>query len=188
MLKVVALLLPLSLDTFAVAAAIGMAGAGGGRWWRLRLGLLFAAFEGGMPLLGLLAGAGLGRALGGVADYAAIAALALLGLYMLRGGEGDEEGRARRLARTHGAALLGLGLSVSLDELAMGFTLGLLQVPLVPAIALVAGQAFVASQVGLALGGRVGESVREVAERGAAVVLLGLAALLLAGRLLGWSL
>ena len=187
MIKLVALLLPLCLDTFAVAAAIGMAeSASAGR--RVRLGLLFAAFEGGMPLLGLLAGAGLGQALGGVAEYVAIAALAGIGVYMLRGGEEDEESRARLLGRTHGVAMLGLGVSISLDELAMGFTLGLLKVPIVPAIALVAGQAFVASQVGLALGGRVGEAVREGAERLAGAVLLGLAGLLLLARLLGLSL
>lgn len=189
MLKVVLLVFPLCLDTFGVAAAIGVAEGGLERRARLRLALLFAAFEGGMPLLGLLAGAGLGRALGDVADYVAIAALAGLGLYMLRGGEAEvEEGRARLLARTHGAAVLGLGVSVSLDELAMGFSLGLLHVPLLPAVTLIAVQAFAATQLGLALGSRVGESVREGAERVAAMALLALAALLLAGRLLHWSL
>ncbi len=182
MLSLVALVLPLCLDTFAISAAIGMADSAASRAQRLRLGLLFAAFEGGAPLVGLLAGAGLGRVLGGVADYLAIAALATLGGYMLLAGDEAEEERARLLARTHGAAVIGIGLSASLDELAIGFTLGLLRAPVLPAVLLIAAQAFIVSQVGLRVGAHVGERVREGAERLAALVLIALAALLLIAR------
>ncbi len=185
MLRFAALILPLSLDTFAVAASLGVAGLSGGE--RLRLGALFAVFEGGMPLVGLLVGAGLGRLVGGVADYLAIAALLGLGLYMLRSDDEAEERRVTMFARARGVAMLGLGLSVSLDELAIGFTIGLLRVPLVPAVVLIAAQAFVVSQLGFALGGRLAERVRENAERLAAAVLILLAALLLASKLLGFS-
>jgi manganese efflux pump family protein len=185
MLRFAALVLPLSLDTFAIAASLGMSGLTRGR--RLRLGVLFAIFEGGMPLIGLLAGATLGRAIGGVADYVAIAALLGVGVYMLRSDDEAEERRLAMFARARGAAILGLGLSVSLDELAIGFTIGLLRVPLVPAVLFIAIQAFVASQLGFALGGRVGERVRENAERLAGLVLIALAAVLLASKLLGFG-
>jgi putative Mn2+ efflux pump MntP len=91
------------------------------------------------------------------------------------------------LLRTGGLAVVGLGLSISLDELAIGFTLGLLNVPVVPAIALIAAQAFVVSQVGFALGGRIGVATREGAERLAGAVLILIAAVLLVGRILGHS-
>jgi len=61
--KLLALILPLGLDTFAVAAALGMVGVPPQR--RLRISVLFTAFEAGMPLIGLALGAPLGRALGG---------------------------------------------------------------------------------------------------------------------------
>jgi len=185
MIRFAALILPLSLDTFAVAASLGVAGLT--RNERVRLSVLFTIFEGGMPLIGLLAGATLGRLVGGVADYVAIAALVGVGVYMLRS---DDEAEARRVAlfaRARGAALIGLGLSVSLDELAIGFTIGLLRVPLIPVVAFIAIQAFVVSQLGFALGGRIGERWRENAERLAGVVLIALAALLLASKLLGLS-
>jgi manganese efflux pump family protein len=185
LVKFVALILPLSLDTFAVCASLGIARLSRGD--RLRLGALFAAFEGGMPLIGLVAGAALGKAIGGVADYVAIAALAGVGLYMLRSGGEAEEQRVELFARARGAAILGLGLSVSLDELAIGFTIGLLGVPLIPAIVFIAIQAFAVSQLGLALGGRVAENVRDNAERLAGVVLVALAAVLIASRLMGFS-
>jgi manganese efflux pump family protein len=99
----------------------------------------------------------------------------------------DEEGEEERLAllgRTHGVAVLGLGLSISLDELAIGFTLGLLQLPVVLVLVWIAVQAFVVAQVGLRLGAHVGEAVREGAERLAGVVLVALGIVLLIEKLI----
>jgi len=179
--RTLALILPLSLDTFAIAAALGITRLSGSQ--RVRFSLLFAAFEGGMPVIGLLIGAGLGQAIGGWSEYLAIAALAGVGAYMLFGRDEDEE-RVRKLAATRGPAVIGLGLSVSLDELAIGFSLGLLNVPIIPAIVLIAAQAFIVSRVGFALGGKVGEATREGAERLAGAVLLVIAGALLVARIL----
>jgi putative Mn2+ efflux pump MntP len=182
--RVIALILPLCLDTFAVAAALGMTRPT--RAQRIRFSLLFAAFEGGMPVIGLLVGAGLGRVIGDWSEYVAIAALVGLGAYMLWVRKDDEE-RVRKLAASRGPAVIALGLSVSLDELAIGFSLGLLNVPIVPAIVLIAAQALVVSQVGFALGSRVGAAAREGAERLAGAVLIVIAGALLVGRILGAS-
>lgn len=57
--KLIALVIPLGLDTFAVAAALGVSRVTPRR--RVQLSLLFPAFEGGMPLVGLALGAPLGR-------------------------------------------------------------------------------------------------------------------------------
>jgi putative Mn2+ efflux pump MntP len=68
---------------------------------------------------------------------------------------------------------------VSLDELAIWFALGLARVPIVPALVLIAAQAFVVSQVGFSLGHCIGDRVREGAERLAGVALIAIAGLLL---------
>ena len=182
MLRLLALVLPLALDTFAVAATIGAGRPAARERWRV--GLIFAAFEGGSPIVGLLAGAGAGRLIGGAADLLAIAILAGVGAFMVVEGGDDEGPRAARLSRTRGMALIALGISVSLDELALGFGLGLLvRVPVILALGLIALQAFLVSQLGLALGHRVGRRLRESAERAAGVALLLLAALFLLARL-----
>jgi putative Mn2+ efflux pump MntP len=109
-----------------------------------------------------------------------------LGAYMLWARDDTaDEGRVRKLAATRGPAVIALGLSVSLDELAIGFSLGLLNVPIIPAIVLIAAQAFVVSQVGFALGTRIGEATREGAERLAGAVLIVIAGALLVGKILG---
>lgn len=174
MLKLIALVIPLGLDTFAIAAALGIAGLP--RNQRMRISALFMVFEGGMPLVGLFAGQLVSEVVGKYADFAAAAVLIVLGVFMLLSRDEDEEKKADLLLRTRGLAVLGLGLSISLDELAIGFTLGLIKAPVPIAVVLIAAQAFVVAQVGFRLGERVGESFREVAERvaGGVLVLLGL--------------
>jgi len=137
-----------------------------------------------MPVAGLLVGVGLGRVIGGFSEYVAIAALAGLGFYMLFGRDENDQ-RVQKLVASTGMAMIVLGLSVSLDELAIGFSLGLLNVPIVPAIVLIAAQAFIVSQVGFAIGGKVGEATREGAERLAGAVLIVIAGALLVAKILG---
>src|SRR5579859_1665995 len=140
--KLLGLVLPLGLDTFAVAAALAIARLPAGD--RLRVSVLFTTFEAGMPVVGLLIGAAVGQAAGAVASDVAIAALVALGGYMLwPRAEDEEEERLALLAKTRGTAVVGLGLSISMDELAIGFTLGLLRLPLALVLIWIAGQAFV---------------------------------------------
>jgi manganese efflux pump family protein len=162
-LKLIALVLPLGLDTFAVAAALGMTGLPARE--RVRVSLLFTAFEGAMPLVGLALGAPLGRAIGSSADYIAIAVLIGFGLYTLLGHEHDEAQEVASVFDRGPLAALALGLSISIDELAIGFTLGLLRVPVLAVIIVIAVQAFVLAQLGLRLGSRLSERARESTDR-----------------------
>lgn len=176
-MRLLLFVLPLGLDTFAVAAALGIRGLP--RNERLRVSALMAGFELAMPIVGLLIGRGLGTAIGAAADYVAAAALLGLGGWMLLSADDEEAESVDALTRTGGLALIGLGLSISLDELAIGFTIGLVHVSIVLAVILIGVQAFVASQLGLRLGTRLGENVRAWAERLAAAALIGLGALIL---------
>jgi manganese efflux pump family protein len=175
MLKLLAFVLPLGIDSFAVAAAIGAAQATTA-WQRLRISLLFVVFEGGMPLIGLGLGAALAHGIGQIADYVAAAAVIGIGGWMLFADDEDEEEKAARITTSRGLALIGLGISISLDELAIGFSIGLSRLPVIAVIAAIALQAFIAAQLGLALGAKIAELWRERAERlaGVALILLGI--------------
>ena len=92
-----------------------------------------------------------------------------------------EVAKARRLANARGLALIGLALSISLDELAIGFSLGLgadLTIP-TAMIAVIAIQTLVVSQLGLSLGVRISERLRECIERLAGPILIFLGVYLL---------
>jgi putative Mn2+ efflux pump MntP len=173
--KLIGLIVPLGLDTFAVAAALGISGLQ--RRDRMRVSLVFMAFEMGMPVVGFFLGEVVGRAVGEAADYLAIAILIGLGVFMLRPrGDAQEEAKLRLLQRTRGLAVIALGVSISLDELAIGFTLGLLKLPVALVIVLIGAQTFLVTQLGIRLGQRLGERIREGAERlaGAAFGILGI--------------
>jgi manganese efflux pump family protein len=183
MLKLLAFVLPLGLDSFAVAAALG-ASQVSTVWQRLRISLVFVIFEGGMPLIGLALGSALARGIGHIADYLAAAAVIGIGVWMVLAGDEDEEDKAGRIMTSRGLALVGLGISISLDELAIGFGIGLERLPVGAVIAAIALQAFVAAQLGLAIGARIAERWRERAERAAGIALILLGAYLIAQQLI----
>jgi putative Mn2+ efflux pump MntP len=182
-LKLLAFVLPLGLDSFAVAAAIGAMQVTTG-WQRLRISLVFVIFEGGMPLIGLGLGTVLAHGIGQVADYLAGAAVIVIGAWMLLAGDKDEDEKASRLTSSRGLALIGIGISISLDELAIGFGIGLVRLPVSAVIAAIALQAFVAAQLGLAIGAKIAERWRERAERVAGIALILLGAYLIAQQLI----
>lgn len=170
-LKLLAFVLPLGVDSFAMAAALGTQRPTRRQRWRLSL--LFVAFEGGMPLIGLAIGAPLATAVGSTADYVAGGVLVAVGLWMVFADESEDETSSRIVGAGVWSALA-LGAAISLDELAIGFTLGLARLPVVPVIVAIALQALVASQLGFRLGAYVSEAWREWAERLAGIVLAAL--------------
>jgi putative Mn2+ efflux pump MntP len=179
-LKVAALVVPLGLDTFGVALALGIAGLP--RKHRLRVSLLFASFEAAMPVIGVALGAPLGRAIGSVADYFAAVLIVSLGVYMLLV-QSDEEDRLLSLTQRGMLGAAALGVSISLDELAIGFSAGLLRLPIPATVIAIGAQAVIVTQIGLRLGVRAGEALREVTEKLAGTALIALGAILLTTRL-----
>jgi manganese efflux pump family protein len=180
-LKTVALVASLGLDTFAVAVGLGLSGLTGRE--RVRFGVAFAAAEGVMPLVGFGVGQVIAGAASSVAPFVAVALLLAVGLYTVR--EGLEEEGEREYQPVGVIRLLVTAFSVSMDELAVGFSLGLLHVPIGPAVVLIAAQAFVLTLVGTAIGKRVGERFARRAELLSGVVLSVLAVGLLAEKVLG---
>lgn len=190
-LRLVLFALPLGLDTFALSTVLGVTPMPVRT--RARLALTFAAAEGVMPALGLLVGLPLGNAIGGWSEYLAGVLIAAVGIWMWRkendddddddddgaGDKRDTSGEKLRIARAAAAtgwAALGLALSVSLDEFAVGFSFGILGFPLLPALLIIALQALLVSLLGQWVGRHAGERLGERAERlaGPALCLLGL--------------
>jgi putative Mn2+ efflux pump MntP len=182
-LKLIAFVLPLGLDTFAVALTLGIAGLPARA--RTRIAVLFAGFEAAMPLIGVALGTPLGPAIGSAAAYIAAALVVALGAYMLLSRDNDEGERLLSMTRRGLYGALALGVSISLDELAIGFSAGLLRLPLTALVIAIAAQAIIVTQIGVRLGRRVGERWRESAERIAAIALITLGVVLVASTLSG---
>ncbi|PWI05726.1 hypothetical protein DIZ27_37500 [Streptomyces sp. NWU339] len=110
----------LSLDNFRVSIALGTVPFGLKR--AVQVALTFGLWDAIMPLVGLLVGRRIGEAVGGVADLVGAAALGGYGLYLvisaLRNPEPEELDQPW--------ALFGIPLTLSLDNLFAGASLGLL--------------------------------------------------------------
>jgi manganese efflux pump family protein len=176
-LTIIALVLPLATDTFVLSTALRVAGLE--KRERFRTSLVLTGFEAGMPVVGFLVGAALGSIIGRSADYFAAVVFAVTGAWMLwpRGSDEVEEQNVRLLESARGWAILVLGLSISLDELAIGFGVGLLGLPLILLVSLIAVQAFIAAQLGMRLGSRIAEKARGAGEQFAGALLVLAAAI-----------
>ena len=168
----IVVVLSLGMDTLLISISLGtVQGVKINRW---RLGLTFASAEAVMPLLGLEIGQALGSLLGDWTSLAGGAALLIIGSWMARFKREEEDKQlSHKLA---GWVLVATALSVSVDELAVGFTLGLVGVPIALTVVLIALQAFLFTVLGLTFGAKLKPHLEEGAERGAgiALVLLGL--------------
>lgn len=175
MIPAVVLFVSLGFDTLAVAIGLGLSGLPRSRW--PKVGLTFALFEGLMPVIGLFIGRYLSVAVGAVAEYVAALVLIFLGGKAIKEALADDEEADSPLQ--DGKSLILSGLSVSLDELAVGFSLGVLHVAVGLALGYIAVQAFALTFIGLSLGQRMGKHFGERAElmSGLVLVLLGLALL-----------
>jgi putative Mn2+ efflux pump MntP len=183
---IIAVVLPLALDTFVLGTALGVAGIM--QRERLRVSLVLSGFEAGMPLVGFLVGAGLGSVISQFADYVAALVLVAAGAWVLKPGahrDEDEEQRLKLLHSARGWAIVVLGLSISLDELAIGFGVGLLRLPLLLLVVLIAVQGLFAAQLGMRLGSRIAERARESAEKAAGLLLIAAAALVVIEKVTG---
>ncbi len=170
--RLLAIVLSLGLDTFAVSVGLGLGGPVPLRR-RLTVALAFATAEAAMPLIGVLGGLLLGRLIGVWGNVVAGLVLVLLGIHMLREG-GDDDGDG-----LPGRNLFVAALSISTDEIAAGLSLGALGLPVGLTSLMVGLQAFVLTLLGVAVGRAVGQAIREGAERLGAIVLMGLGVLIL---------
>jgi putative Mn2+ efflux pump MntP len=170
------------MSNFGAAIAIGVSGVDART--RLRVGLIFGAFEAGMPVLGLIIGDQLAAPLGHAARWLGAALLIAVGGYALiaatragrasRGGPAHQSGEAVRpaicLAGT--GRLLLSGLALSMDNLAVGFALGTYRTSIVAGAIIIGAVSVALSLLGLELGARIGAAVGERGEQLAGLVLI----------------
>lgn len=170
----------LAMDAFAVALTQGARfrpDLRGG----LAIAATFGVFQAIMPLAGWAIGTVALAYVEAVDHWIAFGLLTFLGVRMLGGHVGEEEG-TRALT---GRALLLAGLATSIDALAAGITLPALGVPPLLAVALIGLVTAAMSGAGVLLGRRAGENWGAWAERAGGVILIGLGLNIL-GQHMGW--
>ena len=158
--------------------AIGVAGVDART--RLQVGLVFGAFESGMPIVGLVIGAQFAGTLGHAARWIGAGLLIAAGAYGL---VSSLRGSPAALTSARRWRLIVAGFALSLDNLVIGFSLGAYHTPIVVGALVIGGVSVAMSLVGLEIGARAGRVAGERGEQVAGVLLMSVGVALGAGAL-----
>ncbi len=139
-----------------------------------------------MPLVGLILGYFVGARFESIATIAGGVVLLGVAAYVFKEFlDDDDESEAMSFDSVRGAMLAGVG--ISLDELAIGFPMGTIGVPIALTLAAIAAQAFTVTFIGIAIGKKIGEAfgkrAGKIATLAAAVCFGALGAYLIAQRI-----
>jgi manganese efflux pump family protein len=189
MLALLAVAASLGLTNFGAAVGIGLSGVDART--RLRVGLVFGAFETAMPIIGLVIGSQTAAPLGHDARWVAAGLLVALGIYglvissrgyrptgqQLRGSGPPAPERHPDSDHSAGPGLTRLviaGLALSMDNLVVGFALGTYHTSVVIGAVIIGAVSVALSLIGLELGARMAGWVGRRGEQLAALVLIAL--------------
>jgi len=171
--RIVAFVLPLGLDTLAIAIALGLQGH-----HSLRPAILFVIFETTMPLIGIVIGTVVGLWFETPAAYLAGLILLAVGVHTVREAR-HRENEVQRFALLSPRGIILAGLGISMDEIAIGFPLGALRLPIAAVLGAIAIQTFLVTIGGILIGRKISQRLGKQTSRfagiaaGAAFLLLG---------------
>ncbi|MDE2157240.1 MAG: manganese efflux pump MntP family protein [Xanthomonadaceae bacterium] len=176
------LLLGLAMSTDAFAAAVGK-GAAMGRprlGQALRVGLIFGIIEAITPVVGWLLGKGASRYVEAWDHWIAFGLLLALGLHMAWNGFKPDSGEPGNEAGKHGLAGHAVtGLSTSIDALAVGVGLAIVDTPIAVVAVVIGLCTFTMVTLGIMLGHALGAIVGRRAEVAGGIILIGVGATIL---------
>lgn len=172
MFEVIVLAVALSMDAFAVS--IGLGSKGNIRGLGFKAGLFFGSFQALMPFLGYLGGKGVFGWVEAYAHWIAFGLLALIGAKMIY--EGLQEGIEEDIATVTNKMMLLLAIATSIDAMAAGFSLTLLDINAYLACLIIGMTTFAFSWAGVQIGKRSGTWLESKAEifGGTVLILIGI--------------
>lgn len=176
MIEVLILAVALSMDAFAVSIGLGakknMPGLA------LKAGLFFGIFQALMPFIGYLGGKGILGWVDAYAHWIAFGLLALIGVKMIY--EGIHEGVEEDISAITNKMMLILAIATSIDAMAAGFSLTLLDANPYIACLVIGVITFAFSWIGVSIGRKSGTWLESKAEifGGTVLILIGIKILL----------
>lgn len=170
MIEVLFLAVALSMDAFAVSIGLGSKQKTNPFALAFKAGAYFGIFQALMPLIGYLGGKGV---LSWVEDYAhwiAFLLLALIGAKMIY--ESFSEGIEEDIAKITHRVMLMLAIATSIDAMAAGFSLTLLDINPFAACIIIGFTTFGFSWLGVFVGVKSGTWLESKAERVGGIILI----------------
>ena len=172
MIEVLILAIALSMDAFAVSIGLGAKENTPGL--ALKAGLFFGIFQALMPFIGYLGGKGVLGWIEAYAHWIAFGLLALIGTKMVY--EGLHEGIEKEISAITNKMMLILAIATSIDAMAAGFSLTLLDANPYIACLIIGIMTFAFSWIGVFIGKNSGTWLENKAEifGGTVLILMGI--------------
>ncbi|MCK4305768.1 MAG: manganese efflux pump [Candidatus Eisenbacteria sp.] len=178
LLEILLIAIALAMDAFVVSLAAGTSRQAQGRRSAFRLSFHFGLFHFIMPVIGWVLGTRIAALIAWLDHWMALGLLVFVGIRMIRSGmDPAAESRGDPL---RGSSLIALSLAVSIDALAVGFSLAMLQVSIWLPAAVIAAVTAVFTLLAFWLGNRLSTAIgrRMEAAGGVILILIGLRILL----------
>lgn len=171
------------MDAFTVSLGIGTGQNANTRRAKLRLAYHFGLFQGGMTALGWLAGSTIEPYIRELDHWIAFALLAYVGVRMIRSGmkPGQESYRSDP---SRGGLLVVLCLATSMDALAVGLSMAMLETQVLLPALIIGVVTFGLSLVGSTWGNQLGQRFGKRMEILGGVILIAIGARVLISHLL----
>ena len=163
----------LAMDCFAVSLCIGTGSMEKTKRNIFRIAFHFGLFQGGMTFLGWLAGGTIVNLISRYDHWIAFVLLAWVGIHMiLEGVSKKEEEVAGNPSK--GASLIMLSVATSIDALAVGLSLALVDGSILFSSLVIGITSLVLSILGLYIGGRLGKKFGKRMELLGGIILIGI--------------
>lgn len=170
MVDVLILAIALSMDAFAVSIGLGSKHNCNTLWLALTAGVYFGISQALMPFLGYAGGRGLLGWIQAYAPWVAFVLLTIIGAKMIY--EAFGEGIEEEIDTITHRVMLMLAIATSIDALAAGFTLNLLDVSPKLACAIIGLTTFGFSCAGVYIGDKSGTLLESKAEFSGGIILI----------------
>lgn len=126
-IEIILIAVGLAMDAFAVSIAAGTSGKLGGKRGIFRLSFHFGLFQAMMPVIGWYAGIQIADLISAIDHWVAFGLLMFVGIRMIKGSL-ETESNTFQNDPSKGASLVILSVATSIDALAVGLSLAMLQV------------------------------------------------------------
>jgi manganese efflux pump family protein len=173
----------LAMDAFAVSLGVGTNGAAKDNRSIFRLSFHFGLFQGLMTFLGWLAGSTISRWISQFDHWVAFILLIIVGLNMIRSGLKSEV-ESYPTNPSKGGLLVVLSVATSIDALAVGLSLALIDTPILQAALIIGIITLGLSIFGLKVGCKLGEKFGKRMEIIGGLILVGIGLRILATHML----
>jgi manganese efflux pump family protein len=163
----------LAMDAFAVSLGIGTTERSTSPRARFRLSFHFGLFQCGMPIIGWVAGSTVSRWIAPIDHWIAFGLLAYVGINMIRSGLNSETDSYTQ-DPSRGKTLVVLAVATSIDALAVGLSLAMLEVAIITPAIVIGVVTYSLSMAGLFAGNKLGEKFGKRMEILGGIILIGI--------------